>query len=263
MSELLTNLLNNLESRECKVLIVREDGISSTINTDIKQQILDLFKQDVKMLHAEEFSWRDKLEWMNAQQAEKQGFRMCPGAWIRRGVYIGKNVILMPCFVNVGAYIDEGTMIDSGVTIGSCAYVGKRCHISSNVVIAGVLEPVQAMPVIIEDECFIGAGCVLAEGVRVGRNSVLGAGCVITASTRVYNRHTGEFTVNKPIPPNSVVVPGSYEISDVSKKDNEMNGINTKLNFPKLNLNCVVIIKTVDDGVSAKTALNDMLRESV
>ncbi len=248
--------LSKLESGEFKVLIDKQDESSTTINTDVKQQILDLFKQDVKMLPAEEFSWRDKLEWMNAKQAEQQGFRMCPGAWIRRGVYIAKNVILMPCFVNVGAYIDEGTMIDSGVTIGSCAYIGKRCHISSNVVIAGVLEPMQAMPVIIEDECFIGAGCVLAEGVRVGRNSVLGAGCVITASTRVYNRQTGQFTVNQPIPPNSVIVPGSYEISHDSINSHEMNGINTKLN-----LNCVVIIKTVDEGVSAKTALNDILRD--
>ncbi len=172
---------------------------------------------------------------------EMQNFRIVPGSYIRKGAYIGRDVVIMPCFVNIGAYIDDGSMIDSWANIGSCANIGKNCHISSGVNIGGVLEPCQAMPVIIEDECFIGSGCNIVEGVRIGKGSVLGMGVNISASSKIIVQETGEVIYGY-IPEYSVVVPGS-----VASK----NGVNYQ---------CSIIIKQVDSNTRAKTEINELLR---
>lgn len=172
------------------------------------------------------------------------GSRVVPGAYVRKGAHIGKNVVLMPSFVNVGAYVDDGTMIDTWATIGSCAQIGKNCHISGGVGIGGVLEPMQARPVIIEDGCFIGARSEVAEGVIVEEGSVLSMGVYLGASTKVFNRMTGEVTYGK-VPAYSVVVPGSMPDSRGSRAS----------------LYCAVIVKTVDAGTRAKTSINELLRD--
>jgi 2,3,4,5-tetrahydropyridine-2-carboxylate N-succinyltransferase len=167
--------------------------------------------------------------------------------FVRKGAYIGHNVVVMSnAFVNIGAHVDEGSMIDSCTTIGSCAQIGKRCHISSNVMIGGVLEPLQATPVIIENDCFIGAGSVLSEGIIVGEGAVLGTGVQIGASTKIVNRETGEIMYGY-IPPYSVVVPGSFI---------------TEAYGPGLSLQCAVIVKTVDAVTREKTAINSLLRDA-
>lgn len=226
------SILNDLEQGHVRVV---EDGV---VQTDVKELILGEFKNQSKQV--KDFAWEDKLQWM--QNFDRKNFRACPGAWVRRGVFIGAKVILMPCFVNVGAHIGAGTMIDSGVTVGSCAQIGENCHISANTVIAGVLEPVQSMPVIIEDNCFIGAQCVLAEGVRIKKNSVLAAGCIITGSTRIYDRRTGQHSFGE-VPENVVVVPGSY-VCDHG-----------------LSVQCVIIVKSnVSEETASKSSLNADLR---
>ena len=171
--------------------------------------------------------------------------RVLPGGFVRYGSYVGKNTVLLPCFINIGAYIDSGSMIDTWSTIGSCAYIGKNVHISGGVGIGGVLEPIGAKPVIIEDDCFIGARSEICEGVVVGKGSVIGMGCYIGSSTKIINRTTGEIITGY-IPPYSVVVPGSYSSTNV-------NGLN-------LSTYCVLIIKTIDEAVRKKTSLNELLR---
>lgn len=229
-----TNIIQQLESGERKVV---ENG---QVQEDIKKAILDQFKREPAIIH--DFCWQDKLRWLNA--CPKQQFRMCPGAWIRKGTYIGSKVVLMPCFVNIGAYIGAGTMIDSNASIGSCAQIGENCHISSGVIIGGVLEPINHMPVVIKDNCFIGAGCVIAEGVQIETGAVLGAGCIVTASTRIYDRTTGNYHFGH-VPAHSVVVPGSYSSGE-------------------LNIGCVVIVKNAsinEDGKAAKNlSINQALR---
>ena len=225
------------------------DGeVKFNINQKLKEEIVSLFKQSKNVIQAGDFKWEDKLEW----RTDNSGldFRVCPGAWIRRGVSIGKNCIFMPCFVNIGAHIGENTMIDSGVTVGACSYVGKNCHISSYAVIAGVLEPMQAKPAIIDDNCFIGAGCIISEGMVIGAGSVLGAGLVLTSSTKIINRVTGEVTYGN-IPAGSKVVPGSYASSrGLSEKD---------LTDSILNINCAVILG--GEINKDKTSLNSALRD--
>lgn len=169
--------------------------------------------------------------------------RVVPGSYVRKGTYIGPNVIIMPCFINIGVYIDSNTMIDSFCTIGSCAQIGKNCHISSNVVVGGVLEPVGSTPVIIEDNCFIGAGSNILEGAIIEENSVLGCGVNISNSTKIINRQTGEVMYGR-VPANSVVVPGSI-ISE---------------NNSNISLSCAVIVKKVDKDTRAKTSINELLR---
>ena len=170
------------------------------------------------------------------------GFRVVPPAVARRGSFIGKNVVMMPSFVNIGAFVDEGTMIDTWATVGSCAQIGKHVHLSGGVGIGGVLEPMQANPTIIEDNCFIGARSEIVEGVIVEENCVISMGVFIGQSTRIYDRATGEIIYGR-VPSGSVVVSGSLPSE---------NG--------KYSLNCAVIVKRVDAQTRAKTAINDLLR---
>jgi len=179
--------------------------------------------------------------WTPAQFAAS-GLRAVPGAVARQGSFIAKNVVLMPSFVNIGAYVDEGTMVDTWATVGSCAQIGKNVHLSGGVGIGGVLEPVQANPTIIEDNCFIGARSEVVEGVIVEENSVLGMGVYIGQSTRIYNRATKEITYGR-VPAGSVVVSGGLPAADGSHS-----------------LYCAVIVKQVDAKTRSKTSINDLLR---
>ncbi|HZP91420.1 MAG TPA: 2,3,4,5-tetrahydropyridine-2,6-dicarboxylate N-succinyltransferase [Burkholderiales bacterium] len=170
------------------------------------------------------------------------GFRVVPPAAVRRGAFIGRNVVLMPSYVNIGAYVDESTMVDTWATVGSCAQIGRNVHLSGGVGIGGVLEPIQANPTVIEDNCFIGARSEIVEGVIVGEGSVISMGVYIGASTRIYNRETGEVTYGR-VPPGSVVVSGNLPSAD-----------------GKYSLYCAVIVKQVDAGTRAKTSINELLR---
>jgi 2,3,4,5-tetrahydropyridine-2,6-dicarboxylate N-succinyltransferase len=196
-------------------------------------------------------TWWDKVpaklaDW-DAAQFRKAGFRAVPGAIVRRSAFIGPDVVLMPSFVNVGAYIDRGTMIDTWSTVGSCAQIGKNCHISGGVGIGGVLEPVQAAPVIVEDDCFIGARSEVAEGVIVEQGAVLAMGCFLGATTPLIDRATGEIFMGR-VPAYSVVVPGSRP------------GRALPDGSPGPSLYCCVIVKRVDEQTRRKTSINDLLR---
>ncbi len=184
--------------------------------------------------------------WSDTRFAEA-GFRVVPGAVARRGSYIAKGVVLMPSFVNIGAFVDEGTMVDTWATVGSCAQIGKNVHLSGGAGIGGVLEPLQAEPVIIEDNCFIGARAEVAEGVHVGEGAVLSMGVYLGASTRIVDRATGEVHMGK-VPPYSVVVPGS------------MPGKPLPDGTTGPSLYCAVIVKTVDAQTRSKTSINELLR---
>jgi 2,3,4,5-tetrahydropyridine-2,6-dicarboxylate N-succinyltransferase len=176
------------------------------------------------------------------------GFRAVPGCFVRHSAYIGPNVVLMPSFVNVGAYVDSGTMVDTWATVGSCAQIGRNCHLSGGVGIGGVLEPLQAEPVIIEDNCFIGARSEVVEGVIVEEGSVLAMGTFISAATKIVDRDTGEIHRGR-VPAYSVVVPGS------------LSGKPLPDGSPGPNLYCAVIVKRVDEQTRAKTSINELLRE--
>lgn len=195
--------------------------------------------------------WYDKvpskLEGWTEGDFKKAGFRAVPGSIVRRSAYIASGVVLMPSFVNLGAYVDSGTMIDTWATVGSCAQIGRNCHISGGAGIAGVLEPLQAEPVIIEDGCFIGARSEVAEGVIVEEGSVLSMGVYIGASTKIVDRESGEIFYGR-VPPYSVVVPGTSAT--------ELAGANSGLG-----LYCAVIVKRVDSGTRAKTSINELLRD--
>jgi 2,3,4,5-tetrahydropyridine-2-carboxylate N-succinyltransferase len=183
-----------------------------------------------------------KFDGFSAADFQQGGYRVVPPAAARRGSYIAKNVILMPSFVNIGAYVDEGTMVDTWATVGSCAQIGKNVHLSGGVGIGGVLEPLQANPTIIEDNCFVGARSEIVEGVVVETGAVISMGVFIGQSTKIYHRETGE-TLYGRVPAGSVVVPGSLPSSD-----------------GKCNLYCAVIVKQVDAQTRAKTSINDLLR---
>ena len=176
------------------------------------------------------------------------GFRIVPGAVVRRGAHIGRGVVVMPSFVNIGAHVGDGTMVDTWVTVGSCAQIGKNVHLSGGVGIGGVLEPLQAEPVVIEDNCFIGARSEVVEGVRVCEGAVLSMGVFIGASTKIVDRATGEVHIGR-VPPYAVVVPGS------------MPGKPLPDGSPGPSLYCAVIVKTVDAQTRAKTAINELLRD--
>jgi 2,3,4,5-tetrahydropyridine-2-carboxylate N-succinyltransferase len=191
--------------------------------------------------------WFDKVPlkttgW-DASHFAKAGFRAVPGSIVRRSAYIAPSVVLMPSFVNLGAYVDSGTMVDTWATVGSCAQIGKNCHLSGGVGIGGVLEPLQANPVIIEDNCFIGARSEVVEGVIVETGAVLAMGVFISATTKIVDRHSGETFVGR-VPAYSVVVPGNLP-----------GGPNRPSTY------CAVIVKTVDERTRSKTSINDLLRD--
>ena len=197
-------------------------------------------------------TWWDKvpskfLGWGPAEH-EAAGFRSVPGSIVRRSAYIAPGVVLMPSFVNLGAYVDSGTMVDTWVTVGSCAQIGKNVHLSGGVGIGGVLEPLQANPTIIEDECFIGARSEIVEGVVVGQGSVIAMGTFISASTKIVDRATGEVRLGY-VPPYSVVVSGA------------LPGKPLPGGAPGPSLYCAVIVKTVDAKTRAKTSINELLRD--
>ncbi len=197
-------------------------------------------------------NWYDKVDnkfkgWSEAQ-FEQAGFRSVPHAIVRYSAYVAKGAVLMPCFLNVGARVDEGTMIDTWSTVGSCAQIGKNCHISGGVGIGGVLEPLQAGPVIIEDNVFVGARSEVAEGVIVETGAVISMGVFIGASTKIVNRETGEITRGR-VPAYSVVVPGTMPGKDLPDGS------------PGPGLACAVIVKTVDERTRSKTGINELLRD--
>ena len=197
-------------------------------------------------------AWWDKVPskfsgW-NSDEFSSHGFRAVPGTFVRHSAYIAPNVVLMPSFVNVGAHIGSGTMIDTWATVGSCAQVGKNCHISGGTGIGGVLEPLQANPVIIEDNCFIGARSEVVEGVIVEEGAVLSMGVYIGASTKIYDAHSGQILRGR-VPAYSVVVPGTLPMQN--QQSVELHA----------NLYCAVIIKTVDAKTRAKTSINELLRD--
>ena len=189
-----------------------------------------------------------KTEGWGQNQFTAAGFRAVPGAIVRRSAFVAPGVVLMPSFVNVGAYVDRGTMIDTWATVGSCAQVGKNCHLSGGVGLGGVLEPLQANPTIIEDDCFIGARSEVVEGVVVGRGSVLSMGVFISGSTKIIDRDTGEIFVGR-VPDYSVVVPGT------------LPGKTLPDGSPGPSLACAVIVKRVDEKTRAKTSINELLRD--
>jgi 2,3,4,5-tetrahydropyridine-2-carboxylate N-succinyltransferase len=189
-----------------------------------------------------------KLAGMTPENFKAAGFRAVPGAVVRRAAYVAPNVVLMPSFVNLGAYIDAGTMVDTWATVGSCAQIGRNVHLSGGVGIGGVLEPLQANPTIIEDNCFIGARSEVVEGVVVGEGSVLSMGVFIGASTKIVDRATGKILIGR-VPPYSVVVAGT------------LPGKPFPNNEPGPSLYCAVIVKTVDAQTRAKTAINELLRD--
>ncbi|HQN54349.1 MAG TPA: 2,3,4,5-tetrahydropyridine-2,6-dicarboxylate N-succinyltransferase [Novosphingobium sp.] len=189
-----------------------------------------------------------KFDGWNEARFREAGFRVVPGAVARRGAYIAKGAVLMPSFVNIGAYVGEGTMVDTWATVGSCAQIGKGVHISGGVGIGGVLEPLQAGPVVIEDNCFIGARSEVAEGVVVGEGAVLSMGVYLGASTKIVDRATGEVHIGR-VPPYAVVVPGS------------LPGKPLPDGTPGPSLYCAVIVKTVDAQTRSKTGINELLRD--
>lgn len=213
----------------------------------IKKAVLLSFRlKDNAPMHAGDLGFFDKVQTKFAHLSEEEmratGVRVVPPAVARRGSYIAKNVVLMPSYVNIGAYVDEGTMVDTWATVGSCAQIGKNVHLSGGVGIGGVLEPLQANPCIIEDNCFIGARSEIVEGVIVEEGAVISMGVYIGQSTKIYNRETGEITYGR-VPRGAVVVPGSLPAPDGSHS-----------------LYCAVIIKQVDEKTRAKVGINELLR---
>ncbi len=244
---------------DCGRLRVAERQVSGSeeswlINVWLKQAVLLSFRLENNMLmhgpgNASAFDKVAlKFAGWGVNRFTEAGFRVVPGAIVRRSAYIAPGVVLMPCFVNLGAYIDRGTMVDTWATVGSCAQIGRNCHISGGAGIGGVLEPLQAGPVIIEDECFIGARSEVAEGVVVGRGSVLSMGVFLGASTKIVDRATGEVMTGR-VPPYSVVVPGT------------LPGRALPDGSPGPGLACAVIVKRVDEQTRAKTSINELLRE--
>ena len=236
-----------------KVRVAEKINGAWVTHQHIKKAIMLSFRiHGMETLSGPYSSWYDKAHLAKGKTAgwtkedfEKAGFRMVPNSPVRKGSYIGKNVVLMPCFVNIGAYIDEGTMMDTYSRAGSCCQIGKNCHISAGSGVGGVLEPAQALPTIIEDNVFLGAMSEVVEGIIVGEGSVLSMGIYIGQSTKIVDRKTGEITYGK-IPPYSVVIPGSLP---------------DKKNPNAPSLNCAVIIKQVDEKTRSKTSINDLLRE--
>ncbi|RVU16411.1 2,3,4,5-tetrahydropyridine-2,6-dicarboxylate N-succinyltransferase [Methylobacterium oryzihabitans] len=251
--EAVDTALGLLDSGEARV--AEKAGSEWQVNQWLKKAVLLSFRlNDMAAIPGGPggAAWWDKVpskfEGWDAARFRAAGFRAVPGAIVRRGAYIAPGAVLMPSFVNLGASVGEGTMVDTWATIGSCAQVGRHCHISGGAGIAGVLEPLQANPVIIEDNCFVGARAEVAEGVIVGEGSVLSMGVYIGASTKIIDRATGEVSYGR-VPPYSVVVSGTQPGKPLPD------------GTPGPSLYCAVIVKRVDAGTRAKTAINDLLRD--
>ena len=230
-----------------RVRVAEKTGGAWTVHQWVKKAVLLSFRlNDNVAMRSGDLGFFDKVPTkfghLNDEEMRATGVRVVPPAVARRGSYIAKNVVLMPSYVNIGAYVDEGTMVDTWATVGSCAQIGKNVHLSGGVGIGGVLEPLQANPTIIEDNCFIGARSEVVEGVIVEENSVLGMGVYLGQSTPIYNRETDEITYGR-VPSGSVVVSGSLP---------KANG--------KYNLYCAVIVKRVDAQTRSKTSINELLR---
>jgi 2,3,4,5-tetrahydropyridine-2-carboxylate N-succinyltransferase len=225
----------------------RHDG-EWVVNDWVKKAVLLSFRiEDNQVIKGGFTNYYDKVPSKyadtNSRELRDGGVRVVPPATARRGAYIAPNCVLMPSYVNIGAYVDCGTMVDTWATVGSCAQIGKNVHLSGGVGIGGVLEPVQAAPTIIEDDCFIGARSEIVEGVIVGQGAVISMGVYIGQSTKIYNRETGEVVYGR-VPPGAVVVPGSLPAEDGSHS-----------------LYCAVIIKQVDEKTRGKVGLNELLRD--
>ena len=231
-----------------RIRVAERQGVGQwTVNQWIKKAVLLSFRlNDNELMRAGDLAFFDKVKtkFSHLDEAEVRaaGVRIVPPAVARRGAYLAKNVVLMPSYVNIGAYVDEGTMVDTWATVGSCAQIGKNVHLSGGVGIGGVLEPLQANPTIIEDNCFIGARSEVVEGVIVEENSVISMGVYIGQSTKIYNRATGEVSYGR-IPAGSVVVSGNLPSAD-----------------GKYSLYCAVIVKQVTAETRAKTSINELLR---
>ena len=241
--------IHKLDRGELRTAVREGDGTWRAIEW-VKQAVLLGFRlNDMELIAggvAGSYWWDkvpSKFSGWGPTEFREAGFRAVPDCTVRRGAYIAPGAVLMPSFVNIGARVGEGTMVDTFASIGSCAQVGAHCHISAGTGIGGVLEPLQASPTIIEDNCFIGARSEVVEGVIVREGSVLAMGVFISQSTKIYNRQTGEVTYGE-VPPYSVVVPGSLPAKDGSHS-----------------LACAVIVKTVDEKTRSKTGVNELLRD--
>ncbi|AZG14301.1 MULTISPECIES: 2,3,4,5-tetrahydropyridine-2,6-dicarboxylate N-succinyltransferase [Cupriavidus] len=245
--EAVANVISQLDNGSLRV--AEKQGKEWIVNQWVKKAVLLSFRlEDNAPMSAGGFAqFYDKVptKFANWSQEDfaRAGFRVVPPAVARRGSYIAKNAVLMPSYTNIGAYVDEGTMVDTWATVGSCAQIGKNVHLSGGVGIGGVLEPLQANPVIIEDNCFIGARSEVVEGVIVEENSVISMGVYLGQSTKIYDRETGEIHYGR-VPAGSVVVAGNLPSKD-----------------GKYSLYCAVIVKKVDAQTRAKTSLNDLLRD--
>jgi 2,3,4,5-tetrahydropyridine-2-carboxylate N-succinyltransferase len=231
-----------------RLRVAERQGVGQwKVNQWVKKAVLLSFRlSDNQVMQAGELAFFDKVKTkfsdLTGEELRATGVRIVPPAVARRGSFIARNAILMPSFVNIGAYVDEGTMVDTWATVGSCAQIGKNVHLSGGVGIGGVLEPVQANPTIIEDNCFIGARSEVVEGVIVEENSVISMGVFIGQSTKIYDRTTGEVIYGR-VPAGSVVVSGNLPSAD-----------------GKYSLYCAVIVKRVDAQTRAKTSINELLR---
>ena len=235
-----------------KIRVAEKSGNEWIINQWVKKSILLYFRiNDMKLISNSpgNTNWWDKIDskfsGMGDQEFKNAGFRAVPGSIVRKGSFVDSGCVLMPSFINIGAYVGSGTMVDTWATIGSCAQIGANCHISGGAGIGGVLEPLQANPVIIEDNCFIGARSEVAEGVIVREGSVLSMGVYLSSSTPIVNRETGE-VIRGEVPPYSVIIPGTFSPNNDSSKPS---------------LYCAVIVKIVDEKTRSKTSINELLRD--
>jgi 2,3,4,5-tetrahydropyridine-2-carboxylate N-succinyltransferase len=242
--------ISSLDSGEIRV--AEKNDNEWIINQWVKKSILLYFRiNDMKLISnsPDNTNWWDKIDskfsGMGDQEFKNAGFRAVPGSIVRKGSFVDSGCVLMPSFINIGAYVGSGTMVDTWATIGSCAQIGDNCHISGGAGIGGVLEPLQANPVIIEDNCFIGARSEVAEGVIVREGSVLSMGVYLSSSTPIVNRETGE-VIRGEVPPYSVIIPGTFSPNNDNSKPS---------------LYCAVIVKIVDEKTRSKTSINELLRD--